>query len=313
MRVAFVGTGRMGRPMLRHLLAAGHEVRAFDLDAAALDGAVADGCVRAASAREAADGADAAITMLPSPAAVEAAVLGPGGLAEGLARGTVLADMSTAPPGLGRRLADALAPAGIDVLDGPVSGGTIGAEAGTLTIMVGGEAAALERARPLFEAMGRLVVHVGGHGAGQVAKLCNNLLAGVHMAALGQAVSLARREGVDPTVLYELVTHSTGDSRVCRTRFPAPGADDLHPANHDWAPMFTVDLMEKDLGLAAELGAEHELVPEPLRSALALYRRAQAEGLGDLDYSAVSLVLGVPRDAAFAEAPAPSAPPTPEA
>ena len=198
MRVAFVGTGRMGRPMLRHLLAAGHEVRAFDLDAAALDGAVDDGCVRAASAREAADGADAAITMLPSPAAVEAAVLGPGGLAEGLARGTVLADMSTAPPGLGRRLADALAPAGIGVLDGPVSGGTIGAEAGTLTIMVGGDAAALERARPLFDAMGRLVVHVGGHGAGQVAKLCNNLLAGVHMAALGQAVSLARPRGRRP-------------------------------------------------------------------------------------------------------------------
>jgi len=297
MRVAFVGVGRMGRPMLGHLLEAGHEVRAFDLDAAALDAAVADGCVRAGSAREAADGAEAAITMLPSPAAVEAAVLGADGLAQGLAAGTVLADMSTAPPALSRTLRDALAPAGVDVLDAPVSGGTIGAEAGTLSIMVGGEAAALERARPLFEAMGKLVVHVGGHGAGQAAKLCNNLLAGIHMTALGQAVALARAEGLDPAVLYEIVTNSTGDSRVCRTRFPAPGVADVHPANHDWAPMFTVDLMEKDLSLAEALVAEHEVVAEPLASALAWYRRAQANGLGGLDYSAVSVAMGGGRGA----------------
>jgi 3-hydroxyisobutyrate dehydrogenase len=282
----------MGGPMLRHLLAAGHEVRAFDLDAAALERAVGDGCVAATSAREAAAGADAAITMLPSPAAVEAAVLGPDGLGAGLVEGTVLADMSTAPPSLSRRLHEALAPGGVEVLDAPVSGGTIGAEAGTLTIMVGGGEDALARVRPLFLTMGRLVVHVGGHGAGQAAKLCNNLLAGVQMAALGQAVALARREGLDPVVLYELVTNSTGDSRVCRTRFPAPGADDLHPANHDWTPMFTVDLMEKDLSLAEALAAEHEVVPEPLASALALYRRAQAEGLGSLDYSAVSVPMG---------------------
>jgi 3-hydroxyisobutyrate dehydrogenase len=291
-RVAFVGVGRMGRLMARNLLAAGHEVVAFDLGAEALEAAAADGCQIAGSAREAAEAADIAITMLPSPAAVEAAVLGPDGVAAGLAPGTVLVDMSTAPPPLARRLADELQPRGVAVLDAPVSGGTLGAEAGTLTIMTGGEAEAFARARPVLEGMGRLVVHVGGNGAGQAAKLCNNLLAGVHMAALSQAVAVARREGLDPAVLYELVTNSTGDSRVCRTRYPAPGAADVHPVNHDFAPMFTVDLMEKDLALVSDLVADHEVVAEPLASALAWYRRAQAEGLGDLDYSAIAIAMG---------------------
>src|SRR3954469_23049931 len=150
--VAFVGLGRMGRLMAPHLVAAGHEVRGYDLDPAA---AVA-GVARAASAREAAEGAEIAITMLPSPAAVRAATLGPGGLAEGLAPGALCIDMSPAPPGLARELAEALAPLGIDTLDAPVSGGTIGAEAGSLTIMVGGAEAAVGRARPVLEAMGKL-------------------------------------------------------------------------------------------------------------------------------------------------------------
>jgi 3-hydroxyisobutyrate dehydrogenase len=285
--VAFIGLGRMGRLMAPHLVAAGHAVRGFDLDPAA---AVA-GVERCASACEAARGADVAITMLPSPAAVRAATLGPGGLAEGLARGALCIDMSTAPPGLARELAGALAPLGVDALDAPVSGGTIGAEAGSLTIMVGGAEPAFERARPVLEAMGKLVVHVGDHGLGQAAKLCNNLCAGINMAAIAQAVALARREGLDPAVLYELMSNSTGDSRVLRTRFPAP-VSATTPASHGFAPMFTVDLMEKDLSLAEQLAAEHGLEAEPLAAALALYRRAQEEGHGPLDYSAVALTTG---------------------
>ena len=172
--VAFVGLGRMGRPMTARLVAAGHEVRGFDLDPEA----AVDGVERCASAREAARGADAAITMLPSPRAVRLTTLGPGGLAEGLAAGSLCIDMSTAPPSLARELAAALAARSIDALDAPVSGGTIGAEAGTLTIMVGGSEAAAQRARPLFEVLGTLVVRVGDHGLGQAAKLCNNLCAG---------------------------------------------------------------------------------------------------------------------------------------
>ena len=157
--------------------------------------------------------------------------------------------------------------------------------------MVGGAAAAAERARPLFEVLGKLVVHVGDHGLGQAAKLCNNLCAGVNMAAIAQALALARSEGLDPAVLYELMTSSTGDSRVLRTRFPAPVSDST-PAAHGFAPMFTVDLMEKDLALAEQLAAEHGLEAEPLAAALALYRRAQEEGHGALDYSAVALTTG---------------------
>jgi 3-hydroxyisobutyrate dehydrogenase len=285
--VAFVGLGRMGRPMTARLVQAGHEVRGFDLDPEA----AVDGVERCTSAREAARGADAAITMLPSPAAVRLATLGPDGLAEGLAAGSLCIDMSTAPPALARELASALAAHSIDVLDAPVSGGTIGAEAGTLTIMIGGSEAAAERARSLFAALGTLIVHVGDHGLGQAAKLCNNLCAGVTMAAIAQALALARREGLDPHVLYELMSSSTGDSRVLRMRFPAP-VNDATPAAHGFAPMFTVDLMEKDLALAEQLAADHGVEAEPLAAALALYRRAQDEGHGSLDYSAIALTTG---------------------
>jgi 3-hydroxyisobutyrate dehydrogenase len=285
--VAFAGLGRMGRLMSAQLAAAGHEVRGFDIEPTAR----ADGVQLCASAREAALGADAAITMLPSPAAVLEATLGDDGLAAGLAAGSLCIDMSTAPPALSRELAAALAPRGVDVLDAPVSGGTIGAEAATLTIMVGGEHAAYERARPLFEALGSLVVHVGEHGLGQAAKLCNNLCAGVTMAAIAQACALARREGLEPAVLYELMASSTGDSRVLRTRFPARVGHPT-PAASGFAPMFTIDLMEKDLSLAEALAATHGLESEPLAAALALYRRAQGEGLGALDYSAVAITTG---------------------
>ena len=285
--VAFVGLGRMGMLMAAHLVAAGHEVRGFDLD----PDASVEGVQRCASAADAARGADAAITMLPSPEAIRSATLGPGGVAEGLGPGSLCIDMSTAPPALARELAAALAPQGIEVLDAPVSGGTIGAKAGTLTIMVGGAEAAAARARPLLEALGSLVVHVGDHGLGQAAKLCNNLCAGVNMAAIAQTVAIARREGLDPVVLYQLMSNSTGDSRVLRTRFPAP-VSETTPAAHGFAPMFTVDLMEKDLALAEQLAAEHGLESEPLAAALALYRRAQDEGHGSLDYSAVAFTTG---------------------
>jgi 3-hydroxyisobutyrate dehydrogenase len=285
--VAFVGLGRMGRLMAAHLVAAGHDVRGFDLDPAA----VVEGVAPSESASAAALGADVAITMLPSPDAVRSATLGPDGIAEGLAAGALCIDMSTAPPALARELAAALAVGGIDALDAPVSGGTIGAEAGTLTIMVGGPATVVERARPLFEVLGARVVHVGDHGLGHAAKLCNNLCAGINMAAIAQSLALARREGLDPAVLYELLTSSTGDSRVLRTRFPAP-VTDTTPAAHGFAPMFTVDLMEKDLALAEHLAAEHGLEAQPLAAALALYRRTQAEGHGSLDYSAIALTTG---------------------
>ena len=152
-----------------------------------------------------------------------------------------------------------------------------------------------ERVRPLFEAVGGLVVHVGGPGAGQTAKLCNNLIAGATMAALAEACALAEREGIDPRVLYELLSASTGDSRVLRNRFPLAGANDAHPASRDWTPLFALHLMVKDLKLALELADEQGIDATVAEAALERYEAAQAAGHGALDYSGVFLAV-TPRE-----------------
>jgi len=271
-RVAFFGLGTMGMPMARNLVAAGHEVIGHDLDPARV--AALGGADRAE--------AEVAIASLPSPEAVESVARGLVG--SGV---TTFLDMSTGPPGLARRLADELGAAGIDSLDAPVSGGPIGAEAGTLSVFVGGSEEAFARVEPLLVALGSVVVRIGGPGTGQVVKLCNNLMAGVNMVGISEACAVAERAGIDPATFYELVTKSTGDSRVLRTRFPLPGADPAHPANSGFEPMFMIDLIVKDVALACELAAEHGVDPAVARAALAAYRAAQEQGLGRLDYSAV--------------------------
>ena len=271
-RVAFFGLGTMGMPMARNLVAAGHEVIGHDLDPARV--AALGGADRAE--------AEVAIASLPSPEAVESVARGLVG--SGV---TTFVDMSTGPPGLARRLADELGAAGIDSLDAPVSGGPIGAEAGTLSVFVGGSEEAFARVEPLLVALGSVVVRIGGPGTGQVVKLCNNLMAGVNMVGISEACAVAERAGIDPATFYELVTKSTGDSRVLRTRFPLPGADPAHPANSGFKPMFMIDLIVKDVALACELAAEHGVDPAVARAALAAYRAAQEQGLGRLDYSAV--------------------------
>jgi 3-hydroxyisobutyrate dehydrogenase-like beta-hydroxyacid dehydrogenase len=269
-RVAFIGLGTMGLPMARNLVAAGHEVVGCDLDSTRAE---ALGARVAATAADAAEDAEFAVLSLPSPEAV--------GLVAGeLPRGVLLIDMSTGPPALARRLAEEFEAA----LDAPVSGGPRGAESATLTIMVGGRPDAYERAEPLLRSLGRSVL-VGGPGAGQTAKLCNNLIAGATMAAIAEACAIAEREGIDPGTLYELLTSSTGDSRVLRTRFPLPGVDPSHPASNGYEPLFMLELIAKDLGLALDLAGDAPVAS----AALAEYRRAQEAGLGELDYSAVFL------------------------
>jgi 3-hydroxyisobutyrate dehydrogenase len=278
-RIAFVGLGTMGLPMARNLVAAGHEVVGSDLDPAriaALGGADADGP------------AEIAIASLPSAAAVEEVARSlPGTGVE------IFMDMSTGPPSLARQLADELGAAGIDSLDAPVSGGPRGAETATLSVFVGGSTEAFSRVQPLLAALGSVVVHVGGPGAGQVVKLCNNLMAGVNMVAIAEACAVAQRAGIDASVFYGLITRSTGDSRVLRTRFPLPGADDGHPSNRDFEPMFMLDLIAKDLALGCELAEEHGVEPAVAQAALDAYREAQGRGLGRLDYSAVYLAASL--------------------
>ena len=273
-RIAFIGLGRMGLPMARNLAAAGHEVVGCDVDPARVREL---GAGAAATPAEAAEGADFALLSLPAPEIVER-------VAAQLPSDVVLIDMSTGPPALARRLAERFRWA----LDSPVSGGPRGAESATLTIMVGGRAEDFARAEPVLAALGR-PVHVGGPGAGQAAKLCNNLIAGVTMAAIAEACALATAEGLEPATLYDLLTTSTGDSRVLRTRFPLEGADPAHPVASGYAALFALDLIAKDLALAGAL-AEEQGVSVPLaEAALGAYRAAQAEGLGHLDYSAVYL------------------------
>ena len=289
MKIAVVGLGTMGLPIARNLLAAGHDVAGFDLDPRRLELLGAAAWSR--------DDADVVLCSLPTAAAVEE-------VARGVlerCRPPLFADMSTSPPSLARRLAGELGAAGITALDAPVSGGPMGAEAATLTVMVGGDAEGFERARPVFESIGRLVVHVGGPGAGQAVKLCNNLVAGATMTALAEACALAQKEGIAPDTLYELLAASTGDSRVLRNRFPLAGAGDAHPASRGWAPLFALDLMAKDLALALELAGEQGIDAAVAGAALERYRAAQDAGHGGLDYSAVFLLSA-------AGAPLPPAP-----
>jgi 3-hydroxyisobutyrate dehydrogenase len=212
-------------------------------------------------------------------------MLGASGVVEGARPGTLVVDVSTGPPELARRLASELS--AHDVLDAPVSGGPRGAQDASLTIMVGGGTDGYRRALPLLESLGRLVVHVGPHGAGQAAKLCNNLVAGATMVAVAEACALAEREGLDPATLYEIMRASTGDSRVLRTRFPLGGVDDAHPSSRGFEPLFTLDLIAKDLELALELAEADDVSASVAAAALARYRDGQRDGSGHLDYSAV--------------------------
>jgi len=258
--------------MARNLVASGHEVVGHDLDSARAEEFPAEGP------------AEIAIASLPSAAAVEEVARAlPGTGVE------VFVDMSTSPPALARQLAEELGAHGIVALDAPVSGGPRGAEAATLSIFAGGSVEGFARVEPVFRALGSVVAHVGGPGAGQVVKLCNNLMAGVNMVAVAEACAVAAREGIDPRLFYELVTASTGDSRVLRTRCPLPGADESHPANRAFEPMFMLDLIVKDLALACELAEANGIDPAVARSALSAYENARQIGLGRLDYSAVYL------------------------
>jgi 3-hydroxyisobutyrate dehydrogenase len=283
-RIAFVGLGTMGLPMARNLVAAGYQVVGVDPDAGRL---AALGAGAAETPAEAAAAADVALLSLPSAEAVEEVVLGARGLAAGASPGFAVVDMSTSPPGLARSLAAALAKQGADWLDAPVSGGPRAAEAASLTIMVGGSHEAFERLRPLLERLGSLVVRVGPAGAGQAAKLCNNLVAGATMAALAEACALAVREGIEPRILYDLLTRSTGDSRVLRMRFPLAGVERDHPASRAYEPLFALDLMAKDLDLVLELAEARGVATPVARAGRASYAEAQKRGLGRLDYSAV--------------------------
>ena len=285
-RIGFVGLGNMGGPMARNLVAAGHEVKVFDLVAEAMDGV--NGAAPQASAAACVDGVDVFISMLPAGRHVESLYLGDGGIAAQADTSTLLIDCSTIDPETARRVAAAAADRGVAMLDAPVSGGTAGAEAGTLTFMVGGETAAVERARPVLDVMAKNVFHAGEAGAGQMAKICNNMLLAVHMAGTAEALALGVNNGLDPAVLSEIMKQSSGGNWSLNVYNPFPGVMDGVPASRGYQGGFLVDLMTKDLGLAMA-SAEASGSAVPLGSlARNLFRlHGQVNDAGRLDFSSI--------------------------
>ena len=285
--IAFIGLGNMGLPMAANLAGAGHTVTTFDLSADAAGKARAQGLRVAASAAEAVEGAAVVISMLPASRHVESLFLGDAGLLSRLAAGTLVVDCSTIAPASARKVAEGAAARGLPMIDAPVSGGTAGAAAGTLTFIVGGEADALELARPVLQAMGRNIFHMGAAGAGQVAKLCNNMALGVIMAATGEAPALGVAHGLDAKALSQMMAVSTGRSWATEVCNPWPGVLENAPASRGYTGGFGSDLMLKDLGLAVEAAmAAGATIPlgELARNLYAMNRQA---GRGGLDFSSV--------------------------
>ncbi|WP_111765194.1 3-hydroxyisobutyrate dehydrogenase [Nakamurella deserti] len=288
--IAWVGLGHMGAPMTARLVAAGHEVRGHDLDAEAVRVAVAGGVVAPGSLAAALDGADVLITMLQRGSQVRAV------LAEALPLlppGTLVIDSSTIAIDDARELHRTVAEAGLPFLDAPVSGGVPGATAGTLTFMVGGAAADLERARPVLEPMAGRIFHIGPGGSGQAAKIVNNLMLGITLAATCEGAVLADRLGLDHRVFQQMASVSSGDSWALRTWYPMPGVLETAAVNRDFDGGFVVDLMAKDLGLALAAGAATGTgLPFTAEVAAGLQRLRDA-GLGGKDSSVfVKLVDG---------------------
>ena len=290
-RIAFIGLGNMGGPMAANLVKAGHALRVFDLVPEALAHAVEAGAVAASSAADTLADAEVVISMLPASRHVEGLYLGEAGLLAKIPAGALVIDCSTIAPASARKVAEAATARGLQMLDAPVSGGTAGAAAGTLTFIVGGPAEVLERARPYLQAMGKNIFHVGDSGAGQVAKLCNNMALGVIMAVTGEAISLGVAHGLDPKVLSQMMAVSTGRSWATEVCNPWPGVLENAPASRGYSGGFGNDLMLKDLGLAVEAamgtGASIPL-GELARNLYAMNSRA---GNGKLDFSSVEKLV----------------------
>jgi 3-hydroxyisobutyrate dehydrogenase len=287
MKIGFIGLGHMGAPMALNLLKAGHTLKVFDLSEAALLTLAEAGAERAASPKDAVSGAEWVVTMLPAAAHVRTVLTAADGVLAGIAKGVTIIDSSTIDPASAREFAALAAAHGNSFVDAPVSGGTGGAVAGTLTFMVGGAAAVYESVKPVLSGMGKNIVHCGDTGTGQVAKICNNLVLGVTMAGVAEAMALGEALGIDPKVLGGIMNTSTGRSWSSDTYNPFPGVIETAPSSRGYTGGFGTDLMLKDLGLATD--AAKGVRQPAFMGALAqqLYQAMSSRGDGKLDFSAV--------------------------
>ncbi|KUY17242.1 3-hydroxyisobutyrate dehydrogenase [Elizabethkingia miricola] len=284
-KIAFIGLGNMGGPMAANLVRKGYDVKGFDLSADALDHLKEAGGYIADSSVEAIADADVVITMLPSGKHVSD--LYSEEFIAHLKPGALLIDSSTIDAVTARAVADKVQLKGCSMIDAPVSGGTSGAQAGTLTFIVGGTLDNFEKAKPVLECMGKNIFHAGESGAGQVAKMCNNMLLAVHMIGTSEAINLGVRQGLDPKVLSEIMKKSSGGNWSLEVYNPYPGVMENAPASKDYAGGFAVDLMAKDLGLAAAAGLETKTATPLGSAALNLYRMWSDAGNGKIDFSSI--------------------------
>ena len=290
-RIGVIGLGNMGGPMAANLVRAGHRVAGFDLSAASCGALAAAGGTAAGSIAAAADGAEMVLTMLPAGQHVRTVLAGPGGVFDTAPPGALLIDSSTIDVGTARAMAAAAEARGFALLDAPVSGGTGGAAGGTLTFMVGGTPDAFARAEPFFKAMGRTVVLAGGPGAGQAAKVCNNLMLGINMLAVSEAFALADKLGLSAQALFDISSTSSGQCWALTSYCPIPGPVPASPANRDYQPGFAVDLMLKDLSLAADAVAATGAGTVLGAAAREAYARLATAGYGAKDFSVAARAL----------------------
>ena len=285
--VGFIGVGNMGGPMAINLVRAGHQVKVYDLSPQLMEPVVAAGAAAAASPEEAVAGAEFVVSMLPSGPIVEDLYIHGARLLEAISKTSLVIDCSTIAPDNAVNLATAARQRGIATLDAPVSGGVAGAQAGTLTFIVGGALPDFERARPLLLGMGKNVFHAGDHGAGQIAKICNNMLLAVHMIGTCEALAMGEANGLDPAVLSDIMKASSGNNWSLQVYNPWPDVMEGVPSSNNYRPGFMVDLMLKDLGLACEVAESCALNNRMGKHAMAAYSAHQSDGNGSRDFSSI--------------------------
>ena len=283
-RVGFIGLGNMGGGMAANLAKNGHDVRAFDLSSEALDRAKAAGCMPVATLAEAVDGVEAVVSMLPAGSHVEQVYAQ---LFSTVPSTAILIDCSTIDVATARRVAEQALANGLTAVDAPVSGGIGAANAGTLTFMVGGTQAGFEAAKSFLSDMGKAVIHAGANGAGQAAKICNNMLLGATMIATCEAFVLAEKLGLDPRTFYDISSVSSGQSWSMTSYAPLPGVGPESPADHDYAGGFATALMLKDLRLAMAASRDRAADTPMGAKAAELYEAFADAGHGQLDFSGI--------------------------
>ncbi len=286
-RIAFIGLGNMGLPMAQNLIKAGHQVEGVDVNPAALDKLKAAGGTSVETAKTAGARADVVITMLPAGKQVRDVYLGANGIIENANAGTLLIDCSTIDVETARAVAKAAEQKGLLMIDAPVSGGVTGAAAGTLTFMCGGSTQAFTRAQSILEKLGKTIVHAGGSGNGQAAKICNNMILGVSMIAVSEAFVLAEKLGLDHQKLFDISSKSSGQCWAMTSYCPVPGLVPTSPANRDYQPGFTAAMMLKDLQLAQDAAKAAGAKTELGADAAKLYSRYAESGEAGRDFSGI--------------------------